>query len=536
MTVLMMVAGLVLMIACVNVAGVLLARSMTRLKETAVRQALGAGRGRLVRQHLTESLMLFALGGVAGLLLATWLASLLAAFDPPTPPPFNLTFDLSLDGRVLLFTLLVSLVTGLLFGLGPALRASRPDLVTALKDEVGGSTVRRPRTRGLLVAGQMALTLILLLCAGLLLRALNQAQAVDMGFNPDGVISMTVSLDLHGYDEGSGQEFYRAIRERLDGLGDVEVATLARLMPLGIPARVGFGGVNVEGFDPPPQGDSWDADVNVVSPGYFETLQIPIVMGRGFDPNDIEGSGNVAIINETMASKFWPGGNPIGRRFVMGAFDGGDSYEIVGVARDSKYVTLSETTPLFTYLPLGQQYMPEMNLLVRGRGDSLPQLTTMRAALMDLDPDLPFLEAMPLRRYVEITFLPQRLAGTVAAVIGLAGLLLAAVGIYGVAAYAVGQRVHEIAVRRALGAERGDVQRMVVRQGLFAPLAGMALGLGASLLVTRLLSSLLYGLSPLDPLTYAAVLLLLGLVVLLANFLPARAATTVDPTEALRHG
>jgi putative ABC transport system permease protein len=294
--------------------------------------------------------------------------------------------------------------------------------------------------------------------------------------------------------------------------------------------------VNVEGFDPPPQGDSWDADVNVVSPGYFETLQIPIVMGRGFDPSDIEGSGNVAIINETMASKFWPGGNPIGRRFVMGAFDGGDSYEIVGVARDSKYVTLSETTPLFTYLPLGQQYMPEMNLLVRGRGDSLPQLTTMRAALMDLDPDLPFLEAMPLRRYVEITFLPQRLAGTVAAVIGLAGLLLAAVGIYGVAAYAVGQRVHEIAVRRALGAERGDVQRMVVRQGLFAPLAGMALGLGASLLVTRLLSSLLYGLSPLDPLTYAAVLLLLGLVVLLANFLPARAATTVDPTEALRHG
>jgi len=536
MAVLMMVAGLVLLIACVNVAGVLLARSMTRLKETAVRQALGAGRGRLIRQHLTESLLLFVLGGAAGLLLAAWLASLLAAFDPPTPPPFNLTFDLSLDGRVLFFTLLVTLMTGLLFGLGPALRASRPDLVTALKDEVGGGTVRRSRARGFLVAGQMALTLVLLLCAGLLLRALNEAQAVDMGFSPDGVVSMTVSLDLHGYEESSGQEFYRVIRERLDALGEVEVAALARLMPLGIPARVGFGGVNVEDFDPPPHGDSWDADVNVVSPGYFETLKIPIVMGRDFDTSDVDGAGRVAIINETMARKFWAGRNPVGRQFFMGTLDDGDSYEIVGVARDSKYVTLSEATPLFTYLPLGQQYMPEMNLLVRGRGDALPQLTALRAALLDLDPDLPFLEAVPLRRYVEITFLPQRLAGTVAAVIGLAGLLLAAVGIYGVASYAVGQRVHEIAVRRALGAQRADLLRMVVRQGLFAPIAGMAIGLGLSLVATRLLASLLYGLSPLDPFTYSAVLLLLVVVVLLANLLPARAATSVSPTEVLRHG
>jgi predicted permease len=535
MTVLMMVAGLVLLIACVNVAGVLLVRSMGRREETAIRQALGAGRARLIRQHLTESVLLFALGGIAGVFLAAWLARLLAAFDPPTPPPFNLTFDLALDGQVLSFSLLVTLVTGLLFGLWPALRATRPDLVAALKDEVGGGTVRRSRARGLLVAGQVMLTLVLLLSAGLLLRSLQQAQAVDMGFDPDGVVALAINLDLHGYDDESGQQFYHALRERLVAIGDVEVAALARLMPLGIPARVGFGGVNVEGFDPPPQADSWDADLNVVSPGYFETMRIPIVRGRGFEPRDVGGSERVAIINETMAHKFWADQNPVGQQFIMGALDSGEVYEIVGVAGDSKYNTLSETTPLFTYLPLGQQYMAEMNLLVRGRGGALPELQTIRGVLAELNPDLPFLEAMALRRYVEITFLPQRVAGTVAAVVGLAGLLLAAVGIYGVAAFSVGQRVHEIAVRRALGAQRGDVLRMVVRQGLFAPLAGMILGLGLSLALARLLGAFLYGLSPLDPLTYTSVILILGVVVLLANLLPARRAVAISPTKALRY-
>jgi predicted permease len=534
MAVLMMVAGLVLLIACVNVAGVLLARSMSRLEETAIRQALGAGRGRLIRQHLTESVLLFALGGIAGVFLAAWLGSLLAAFDPPTPPPFNLTFDLGLDGRVLTFSLLITLFTGLLFGLWPALRSTHHDLVVALKDETGGGTARRSRARGVLVAGQVMLTLVLLLSAGLLLRSLQEAQAVDMGFEPDGVVAMTMSLDLHGYDEESGRRFYRTLQERLSAMGDIEVASLARLMPLGMPARVGFGGVSVEGFDPPPHADSWDADVNVVSPGYFATLRIPIVQGRDFDPSDISGSTNVAVINETMANKFWPGRSPVGQRFFMGPLDGGVAYEIIGVARDSKYTTLSETTPLFTYLPVGQQYMAEMNLLARGRGGALPNLATMRGVLAELDPDLPFLEAMALRRYVEITFLPQRVAATVAAVVGLTGLLLAAVGIYGVAAYSVGRRVHEIAVRRALGAQRSEVLRMVVRQGLFAPLVGMTLGLGLSLAVSRLLGSLLYGLSPLDPLTYITVLLLLLAVVLLANLLPARSAARVDPMTALR--
>jgi predicted permease len=535
MTVLMMVAGLVLLIACVNVAGVLVARSMGRREETAIRQALGAGRARLIRQHLTESMLLFVLGGIAGVFLAAWLASLLAAFDPPIPPPFNLTFDLALDGQVLSFSLLVTLVTGLLFGLWPALRATRPDLVVALKNEVGGGTVRGSRARGLLVAGQVMLTLVLLLSAGLLLRSLQQAQAVDMGFDPDGVVAMTISLDLHGYDDESGQQFYRALREGLTATGDVEAAALARLMPLGLPARVGFGGVSVEGFDPPPHDDSWDADVNVVSPGYFDTMRIPIVRGRDFDPGDVGGAPRVAIINETMAHKFWPGRNPVGEQFFMGPLDRGDVYEIVGVARDSKYTTLSEATPLFTYLPLGQRYMAEMNVLVRGRDGALPNLAMMRGVLADLDPDLPFIEAMALRRYVEITFLPQRVAGTVAAVVGLAGLLLASVGIYGVASFSVGQRIHEIAVRRALGAQSGDVLRMVVRQGLFAPVVGMVLGLALSLAATRLLSSFLYGLSPLDPLTYASVILLMGIVVLLANLLPARRAVAISCTEALRY-
>lgn len=531
---LMVVVGLVLMIACINVAGMLLSRGALRQREIAVRLAIGAGRRRVVRQLVTESLLLFVAGGGLGVLGAVWATRLLGAMNPPTPPPFVFTFDLALDARVLGFSLLLTLLTGLVFGLGPALRSTRPDLVPALRDEATGSR-RRTRLRAVLVGGQVAMTVLLLVAAGLFLRALVNARKIDPGFDPDGVITMTLDLELHGYDEETGKRFFRDLRTDIEAIPGVEAASVAALLPLGLPASMSFGGVNVEGFEPPPNDRAWDADLNIVSPGYFETLGIPLLQGRDFDDRDTEGAPQVAIINEAMADHFWPGGHAVGETFLTGSLEDGTPWLVIGVARDSKYSSLGADSPFFTYLPLEQSYRSSMSLQVKTRPNTAPPLAEIRAAVERLDPDLPFLEVIGLRDYVEVGFLPQRIAGSVAGILGIVGLLLGAVGIYGVTAYAVSQRVREIGLRKALGAERAEVVRMVVRQGMFAPLVGLAVGLLLSLAASRLLGAFLIGVSPLDPVTFGGVLVVLAAVTLLANYLPARRAARVDPMIALRH-
>jgi predicted permease len=530
----MVVVGLVLMIACINVAGMLLARGAARRKEIAVRQALGAGRNRLVRQLLTESLLLFVCGGVLGLLLSAWTTSLLAALRPPTPPPFVFSFDLAIDRAVLAFTSLLTLATGVLFGLGPALRSTRPDLVAALKDDRGAGH-RRSRLRGALVTGQVAITVLLLIASGLFLRALISARNIDTGFDPNGVVTMSLDLELHGYNAESGLRFYQELGRRLEQTPGIEAASVAALLPLGLPSSIGFGGVNVEGVEPPPNDISWDADLNVVSPGYFDTLRIPLLRGRDFDDRDVAGAPRVAIINAKMAEHFWPDGDALGREFIMGGLADGTRWQVIGIARDSRYESFTGETPFFTYLPLAQSYRPQMSLQVRGRNREAPSLAAIRGVLRELDPDLPLMEVTGLREYVEIGFLPQRVAGSVAGILGIVGLLLGAVGIYGVTAYAVNQRLHEIGIRKALGAPRRQVMRLVVRQGMLAPLLGMALGVGLALPLTRLLAAFLMGISPLDPITFIGVVALLAAVAFLANWLPARRAANVDPLVSLRH-
>jgi len=531
---LMVVVGLVLMIACINVAGMLQARGVARRKEIAVRLAMGAGRGRLVRQLLTEGLLLFACGGALGLLASAWATSLLGTLRPPTPPPFVFSFDLGIDRTVLAFTSILTLATGVLFGLGPALRSTRPELVRALKDDRGAGH-RRSRLRGAMVAGQVAITVLLLIASGLFLRALISARNIDTGFDPDGVVTMSLDLDLHGYDGEAGLRFYRELRQRLERTPGIEAASVAALLPLGLPSSIGFGGVNVEGVEPPANDISWDADFNVVSPGYFDTLRIPLLQGRDFDDRDVEGAPRVAIINETMADHFWPAGDALGAELVTGSVADGTRWQVVGIARDSKYASFTAETPFFTYLPLAQSYRPQMSLQVRGRNAEAPSLPAMRGVLRELDPDLPFMEVIALREYVEIGFLPQRIAGSVAGILGVVGLLLGAVGIYGVTAYTVNQRLHEIGIRKALGAPRGQVLRLVVRQGMLAPLLGMAAGVSLALPLTRLLAAFLMGISPVDPITFAGVLALLAVVAFLANWLPARRAASTDPLVCLRH-
>jgi predicted permease len=531
---LMVVVGLVLMIACVNVAGMLLSRGALRRREIAVRLALGAGRGRVVRQLLTENLLLFVVGGGIGVLGAYWATGLLSALNPPTPPPMVFSFDLAVDQRVLGFSLLLTLVTGVVFGLGPALRSTRPELVPALKDEATGGR-RRTRVRALLVSGQVAMTVLLLVAAGLFLRALVNARSIDPGFNPDGVITMSIDLDLHGYDEDEGKRFFRDLRAELATIPGVEASSVAALLPLGLPSSISYGGVNVEGFEPPPNDSSWEANLNLISPGYFDTLEIPLLRGRDFDERDVDGAPRVAIINETMADYFWPQGDAVGSTFLTGSFEQGTAWQVIGVARDSRYRSLTGETPFFTYMPLEQSPRSAVSVQVKVRDAAAPPLEEIRAAFDRIDPNLPFITVIGLREYVEIGFLPQRVAGSVAGILGVVGLLLGAVGIYGVTAYAVSQRVREIGLRKALGAERGAVVRMVVLQGMLAPVVGMVVGLALALAASRLLGAFLMGVSPLDPITFGGVFGLLAAVTLLANYLPARRAAAVDPMRALHH-
>ncbi len=543
---LLAVVAIVLLIACANVANLLLARASARRKEIAVRLALGASRSRLVRQLLTESVLLSLAGGVVGLLLALWTIDLLKTATP-TSGIFSFTLDYHLDGRVLAFTFALSFATGIIFGLAPALQASRADLVPALKDEVAmvAQGRRRLSLRNLLVVAQVALSLVLLIGAGLFLRSLKNAQDIDPGFEADKILNAQLNINLLRYTKAQGQEFYRRVIERVEALPGVESASLARVVPMSGSGRTTS--IQIEGqetrednFRSESTGGSAasenpnTASSNVVGPKYFQTMGIGLVRGRDFNPQDKEGVPLVIVVTEAFARRYFEDQDPLGRRVSFRGAQGPWS-QIVGVVRDSKYRTVGESARATVYQPLAQNHETGMALHVRTKGKPASLAESVRREVQSLEPNLAVTNIESMSDVLSASLFAARMGAVLLGIFGLLALLLAAVGLYGVMSYSVARRTREIGVRMALGAGTGNVLRLVLKEGMMLVGGGLAAGLIVAAGVTRLLASFLYGVNPLDAITFVAIPLTLALVALIANYLPARRATKVDPMEALRY-
>jgi len=529
---LMALVGLVLLIACTNLANLLLARASERRKEVAIRLALGASRSRLVRQLLTESILLSVLGGAVGFLLAIWMIDLAVGFKPPVD--FPLSIDLGVDGRVLGFSLLASLITGIIFGIVPALQSTKPELVPALKDATAQAGSSRSRLRSTLVVAQIALSLVLLIAAGLVVRALQQVQTMSPGFDSENGLIMSVDVGLQGYDETKGAQFYQQLVERVRSLPGVRSASLASSVPLSI--NYNSTDVYVEGQAPVRGANVPSAMTASVGTNYFETMRTPLIEGRGFGDGDGQDAPRVIVVNETFARRFFPGANPsenaIGKRVRFG---GEQFWQIVGVARDEKYFSIGEAPRMFVYSPLLQDYATSATLIVRTSSNPERMISTIRDEVRKLDPNLPVFGVKTLTEHMGVSLFPARVAATLLGGFGLLALTLAGIGIYGVMAYAVTQRTREIGIRVALGARPTDVLRLCMRHGVLLSVIGVLIGLVATFALTRLMASLLYGVSPTDAVTFISISLLLTAVALLASYLPARRATKVDPMIALRH-
>ncbi len=528
--VLMAVVGLLLLIACVNLANLLLARATERRKEIAIRLALGASRARLVRQLLTESVLLSIAGGALGLLLAVWIVDLVGAIK--LPMDIALAFDLSLDWRVLLFTFLLSLLTGIVFGLLPALQSSNPNLVSSLKDDVAAGGFRRSRLRNTLVVAQMALSLLLLICAGLIVRSLQHARSMNPGFNSENAVAVSFDVGLQGYDEAKGRAFQQRVVERVAAIPGVQSATLVTNLPLSI--NYNSTNVYIEG-QPFVSSSNLPAVIpNSIGLNYFQTMGIAL-RGRDFTAQDKEKESRVAIVNETFARRFFPEQSAIGKRFNFGG-PNEPYWEIIGVAADGKYNTLGEKPQPLVYRSLLRRYDSTTTLVARTIAtDPQPIIRAIRREIGSLDPNLPLYDVKTLNEHMNIPLFPARMAALVLGSFGVLALLLAGIGVYGVMSYAVSQRTREIGIRMALGAQPRDVLRLVVGQGMLLALIGTGVGLIAAFALTRVMSGLLYGVSAIDPLTFVGVPLLLACVALIACLIPARRATKVDPMIALRH-
>jgi predicted permease len=525
--VLFAVVGVVLLIACANVANLLLAKATSRRREVAVRLALGASRGRLVRQMLTESVVLALLGAAAGGVLSLWSSGLLSAFAPPTDLPIVLTP--AMDLRAFGFALALGTLTALVFGTMPALQATRPAVTPTLRNEQTTVVGGRSRLRGALVAAQVCLSLVLLVSAGLLVRSLRAAITLDPGFQPKGALLASVDLFASGYTKDTGRQFHATALERISALPGVTVASLTRRAPLG------FGGsssssIQVEGYTPPDDKPTM-AYYHVVGPRFFQAIGGRIARGREFDVTDTLGGPSVVVVDETMARRYWGDRDPVGGRVRIF----GEWRTVVGVSRPMKHRSLTERPGPHVFLPVFQLYFPQVSYLVRTDGDPQALASAVTTQLRAIDPSVPVFSVFTLKDHVQASRFQQRMAVWLLGVFGAVAVALAAVGLHGVLAYAVGQRTREIGIRIALGSDRRRIFALVARHGLGMVAVGVVLGLVAAAGVTRLMAGLLIGVSPTDTLTFAAVSALLAAVALLACALPARRATRVDPVAALRH-
>ena len=528
---LMVIAALVLLLACTNLANLLLARAADRRREMAERLSLGAGRAALVRQLLTESLLLSVAAGGLGLLLALWLVQLAAQFKLPVDIP--LAIDLPIDRRVLIFNIALSMLTGVLFGLVPALQATKADLVTALKDGGAAATPHESTWKKALIVVQVAVSLVLLIGGGLMVRALAQAQTIPLGFTAERAAEVSFDLRLQGYAPAAGREFQRQLLQRVQALPEVRHAALADMIPVDL--HFGRARVEADGVAPEPSGRLPLSYNNRITPGYFQAMDTRLEEGRDFTEFDTAQSAPVAIVNRAFAKRMWPGSSAIGKRFRLKLNDqDARPIEVVGIAADGKYAGLSETAPLMVYRPLWQSYSGSTTVVVRTNGNLATMLSAMQREVHALDPNIPIGSARTLTERLGLSLFPARMTAWILGSFGLLALVLAAVGLYGVMSYMVSTRTHEIGVRMAMGARAADVLRLILRQGLTLTGLGVMAGVLLAVLLARLMRALLYGVSSTDAATYVGVVLLLGLVSLIACFVPARRATRTDPLNALR--
>jgi putative ABC transport system permease protein len=532
---LMGLVALVLLIACVNLANLLLARATERGKEIAIRLSIGAGRARIIRQLLTESMMLAVVGGLAGVALAQWIIDLIMALKPPINIPF--TLELSLDWRVLVFSMIVSVITGVLFGLVPALQATRPDLVPALKDVASQSGGRRSPSfmlRSGLVVTQVAVSLLLLISAGLTLRALQRLRAMNPGFNPENALMMNFDLNLQGYQSDAGVQLRKQLLSRVESLPGVKSASITDSMPLSL--NYSSDGILIEGRPQERGANRPIAMTASVGLKYFETIGAPLVAGRDLNEQDQEGKTRSVVVNETFAGKFFPGANPIesalGKQFRTSPE--GQPWQIVGVAKDGKYWSIGEDPQPFVWYPIGNE-LDYNYLLVRTSAKPETLISAVLGEFRNLDPNLPVTDVKTLTEHLNLSLFPARAFASLLSAFGMLALALAAIGLFGVMSYSVNQRTREIGVRMALGAGAKDIFKLIVGRGLLLTSIGVGIGLALALVGTRLISSLLYSVSAIDPLTFAGVTLLLVAVAFLACYFPARRAMKTDPMVALRY-
>jgi len=538
------IVNLVLLIACINLAGMLLARAVTRRREMAVRLAIGASRSRIVRQLLTESVLLSIIAGAAGILLAVWFLNLILAAIPALPEGIRVSLDLHLDWRVVIYTIAFSTITGILFGLAPALQSSKADVSSVLKDDSSLFTgfYRKSRTRMALVAVQVAFSLLLLVGAGLVLRSLEKIRPSRLGFSTESMVVGIVRLDEAKYDRTKTQEFYRQLSERLAALPGVQTASLVDEMPVTF-----MGGrrssIDIEGYQPGANEDMQIAAV-LAGPRYFTNMKVPFVQGRDFDERDREGAACVAVVNEEFGEKYFRGSNSLGKHLMK--YGGAPNApripcEIVGVIRDNEWQSLEKQVHPFYALALQQSQRKQFMLVASTIGDPASLIGGVRSAIRELDPMIPVADVQTLGDYFSLGLFPFRILAVVMGGCGLMALLLATLGIYGIISYSVAQRTRELGIRMALGAVQRDILRMVIGQGMFLVIVGLGIGLLLSLALTRVLTSSLLELelplpvSAIDPLAFAGVTMLLAFVALVACYIPARRATKVDPIEALRY-
>jgi predicted permease len=529
----LVLVGLVLLVACVNVVNLVMVRATVRQREMAVRAALGAKRGRLIRQLMTESLLLAMLGGVAGAIVGRWSTALLSRIQLPGDLP--IVFDLSFDWRVFGYIAAVALIAGLAVGVFPALKASRTELNAVLREGGRGASDggRRQRVRSILVVAQVAISLVLLVAAGLFVRSAMSAASIDLGFDPSHVLNVSMDVSQQGYDEAKGRAFFDELLRRSKQLPGVQSASLAYSVPLGY-YNVGAY-LEIEGQ---PSSDTKHKPIggyNSVTPEYLETMRPRLVKGRFIEPQDTERTRPVAVINEFMANRFWPKQDPIGRRFRSADLQN-RWIEVVGLVRNGKETGLFGDVSSYFYVALAQNYRSLRVLQLRAAEDPSALTATVLKEVRALDPDLPVFDVLTMERMIEGPngFFLLRMGALFGGVMGVLGLMLALVGVYGVVSYAASQRTQEIGVRMALGAGRAEILKLVLGRGLLLIAIGLAVGVTAALSVSRLISNLLFGISSMDPVTFLSVPLLLAAMALAASYIPAFRATRIDPAIALR--